>query len=165
MSAGLTLFTRYWIVTTAAVFWIFPECNKKLHGAIFAVLYSSDFCNQHRLSHFTTVISHVDVNLGNAWLYVNGLNDSFTHSLTPQATVTPSVARQWTPPLYATQRFISAFTRACHLALPWAQLILSMSSKWSLSYRFLPPETRINFSSPPHVPHAPPTSSSSIWPA
>jgi hypothetical protein len=88
----LTLFTRYWIVITAVVFWIFPDCNNKLYDAIFAVMYSSGFCNQHRLSHFTTVTSHFDVNLGNAWLYVNG-PIWLTHSITPQATVTSSVVR------------------------------------------------------------------------
>lgn len=164
----ITLFTRYWIVITAVVFWIFPDCNNKLYDAIFAVMYSSDFCNQHMLSHFTTVTSHFGVNLDNAWLYVNGLNDSFTHSMTPQATVTSSVARLPQPdselPHFTLPRFHFCIHKYCLLALPPAKLILSMSSKWSLSYSFLPPKTRINFSSPLHMPHAPSTSSSLIWP-
>ena len=88
------------------------------------------------------------------------------------------------PTFYGTWRFITAFTSARHLSLPWASSIQSIplhptswrfiltshflklylniiipykpASKWSLSLRFPPPKPCIHLSSPPYALRAPP---------
>jgi hypothetical protein len=85
------------------------------------------------------------------------------------------------PAFNGTQRFITTFTRALHLYLPWPRLMpsttpnpISKRSILILSIHHLGlssglyllvflPITYTCSSSPPFVPHDPPTSSSSTW--
>jgi hypothetical protein len=81
-------------------------------------------------------------NTATAWVLTE--YTCYTYLLTPYSTVlleklTGLQLVQTFPAFYGTRRFITAFTRACHLALSWASPI-----------QFIPPPPPYHFSRPPH---------------
>jgi hypothetical protein len=65
------------------------------------------------------------------WRSIQELLKELTYLLTPWSRVLPEKLKRPEllkkfPAFYGTRRFITAFTRACHLSLSWARLIQSM---------------------------------------